>query len=277
MNYRHAYHAGNFADVFKHVILACLLKALQRKEKGFAYVETHAGAGRYDLAAPEPQKTHEYRDGVGRLWGSPPDEMLDYLEAVRAVNRANELRCYPGSPRIARFFLRPQDRMRLCEAAPSECARLRDEFARDKQVEVRCGDGYAALKAWLPPPERRGMVLIDPPYEGTEEWRRAKDAIVFSVSRWPSGTYAVWYPRKVDAPVEPFKAGLVDAGLRGLFVAEMDLWPSDVPFRLNGCGVLVINLPWRVEEELQKLRNPLTHSLKQGSHVPEIRFEWLAR
>jgi 23S rRNA (adenine2030-N6)-methyltransferase len=277
MNYRHAYHAGNFADVFKHVVLVSLLKALHKKEKGFAYIETHAGAGRYDLKAPEPQKTGEFRDGIGRLWDSPPDDIADYLAAVRAVNRGKALRYYPGSPRMARFFLRPQDRMRLCEAEPSECERLRDEFARDRQVEVRCDDGYAALKAWLPPPERRGVVLIDPPYESADEWRRVRDATTFALDRWPSGIYAVWYPRKVGAPVEQFKAGLANVGLRGLFVAEIDLWPNDVPFRLNGCGVLVINPPWRFDEELQKLRNPLSQRLKQGPHAPETRFEWLVR
>ncbi|HLF24186.1 MAG TPA: 23S rRNA (adenine(2030)-N(6))-methyltransferase RlmJ, partial [Burkholderiales bacterium] len=157
------------------------------------------------------------------------------------------------------------------------CERLRDEFARDRQVEVRCDDGYAALKAWLPPPERRGVVLIDPPYESADEWRRVRDATTFALDRWPSGIYAVWYLRKVGAPVERFKAGLADVGLRGMFVAEVDVWPNDVPFRLNGCGVLVINPPWRFDEELQKLRNPLSQRLKQGPHAPETRFEWLVR
>jgi 23S rRNA (adenine2030-N6)-methyltransferase len=277
MNYRHAYHAGNFADVFKHAVLVCLLKALHKKEKGFAYIETHAGAGRHDLKAPESQKTGEYRDGIGRVWESPPEEMADFLAAVRDTNRAKELRYYPGSPRVARFFLRPQDRMRLCEAEPGECERLRAEFARDKQVEVRCDDGYAALRAWLPPPERRGVVLIDPPYETTDEWRRAHEAIVFAVERWPTGIYAVWYPLKAGAPVERFKAGLVAAGLRDVFVAEFSVWPDDVPFRLNGCGVLVVNPPWQFDNELEKLRNPLTQSLKQGVHPPETRLEWLVR
>lgn len=277
MNYRHAYHAGNFADVFKHVVLVHIMKALHRKEKGFAYIETHAGAGRYDLKAVEPQKTGEYRGGIGRVWESPPEQIEEYLAAVRAANRAKELRYYPGSPRIARFFLRPQDRMRLCEAEPGECERLRAEFARDRQVEVRCGDGYAALKAWLPPPERRGVVLIDPPYETTDEWRRAREAIAFAVERWSTGVYAVWYPLKVGASVERFKADLVAAGLGALFIAEISVWPNDTPFRLNGCGALVINPPWHFDSELAKLRNPLTQRLKQGMHSPETRFEWLVR
>ena len=277
MNYRHAYHAGNFADVFKHVVLASLLKALRKKDKGFAYIETHAGAGRYDLRAPQPERTAEYRDGIGRLWTSPPEEMADYLASVRHTNAAAELRFYPGSPRIARFFLRAQDRMRLCEAEPGECEQLYAEFSRDRQVEVRCDDGYRVLKAWLPPPERRGLVLIDPPYERVDEWQRVYEGILFAVGRWPSGIYAVWYPRKAGAPIERFKASVVSAGLRNLFVAEIDVWPNDVSFRLNGCGVLVINPPWHLDSELEKLRNPLIERLKQGSRSPEVRLEWLAR
>jgi 23S rRNA (adenine2030-N6)-methyltransferase len=275
MNYRHTFHAGNFADVFKHAVLVRLLKALQKKNKGFAYIETHAGPGRYDLKAPEPQKTGEYRDGIGRLWDSQPDGIEDYLAAVRTVNRGKALRYYPGSPRIARFFLRPQDRMRLCEAEPDECERLRAEFTRERQVEVRCGDGYAALKAWLPPPERRGLVLIDPPYESNEEWRHVRDAVLFAVDRWPSGIYAVWYPRKAGAPVESFKAGLAAAGIRRIYMAELDVWTSDVPFRLNGSGVLIVNAPWQIEQSLSNLCKPLTERLKQGPSSPLTRFEWL--
>ncbi|OGI67082.1 MAG: hypothetical protein A2W18_06695 [Candidatus Muproteobacteria bacterium RBG_16_60_9] len=275
MNYRHAFHAGNFADVFKHVVLVRLLKALQNKDKGFAYIETHAGAGRYDLRATESQKTGESRDGVGRLWGAPPNEIDDYVAAVRGVNRGKALRYYPGSPRIARYLMRSQDRMRLCEAEPGEYERLRGEFAGDKQVEVRCGDGYAALKAWLPPPERRGLVLIDPPYESIDEWRRVRAAIKFAVERWPSGIYAVWYPLKVGAPVARLKAGLVAAGLRKVLVAELEVWPNDVPFRLNGCGVLIVNAPWRLDVALEELRKPLTEHLKQGPSAPRTRVEWL--
>jgi len=275
VNYRHAYHAGNFADVFKHIVLTELLRALRRKEKGFAYLETHAGAGRYDLQASEAQKTGEYRDGVERFWRSPSDDLSDYLAAVQSVNRSQALRCYPGSPRIARFFLRPQDRMRLCEAAPSECERLKNEFAGDKYVEVRCGDGYAALKAWLPPPERRGLVLIDPPYENAEEWWHLPQSILSAIERWSTGIYAVWYPKKSDAPVERFKAGLIGAGLRRLFVAEIDIWPNDVPFRLNGCGMLIVNPPWQLEDVLSILSKPLKEKLIQGLAAPRIRFEWL--
>lgn len=277
MNYRHAFHAGNFADVFKHVLLLRLLAALARKDKAFAYIETHAGAGRYALAAPAARKSGEARAGIGRLWQSPAargEDVARYLAAVRALNHGDGLACYPGSPRIARFLLRPQDRMRLAEAAPAECARLRAEFAHDRQVSVHCGDGYAQLKAWLPPPERRGLVLIDPPYERDEEWRQASEALVAAARRWPQGTYALWYPVKRDAPLARCQADLARAGLRKLLLAEMSVSPADTPFRLNGCGMIVLNPPWRLEQGLAPELEALAERLRQGPSA-DARVEWL--
>lgn len=276
MNYRHGYHAGNFADVFKHLILVHLLQALRRKEKGFAYIETHAGAGRYDLRADEAGDTEEFRDGVARLWGhGPPAGTEAYLAAVRAMNAGRRLRYYPGSPRIARFFLRPQDRMRLAERAPAVYARLQAEFAGDRHVLAHCGDGYTLLKAWLPPPERRGLVLIDPPYERNDEWARLHEGLRLALKRWAQGIYAVWYPLKAGTPVERFKAQLVQAGLRKILSTELTLWPADSPFRLNGCGMLIVNPPWRLDSELRSALEPLAIRLKQGP-TAAARVQWLA-
>ena len=277
MNYRHAFHAGNFADVFKHLLLVRLLEALARKDKPCAYIETHAGAGRYDLAGPESRESGEQREGIARLWDAEretPPALAGYLAAVRAMNRGPRLRWYPGSPRIARFLLRPQDRMRLVEQAPEACARLRAEFARDRQVTVHCGDGYAQLKAWLPPPERRGLVLIDPPYERDGEWQRAGEALVRAAARWPQGTYALWYPLKAGAPVASFRNHVVRAGLRKLLLAEMEVWPPDTPFRLNGCGMLVLNPPWRLDAGLEDELEALAQQLRQGPSAG-ARVEWL--
>jgi 23S rRNA (adenine2030-N6)-methyltransferase len=264
MNYRHLYHAGNFADVFKHAVLVRLLQALKRKPKGFAYVETHAGGGRFDLHAADAQKTGEYRDGIARLWTDPLDGHEDYLAAVRAQNPGGQLRYYPGSPRIARSLLRTQDRMRLAEQLPAECARLQTEFVHDAQVSVSCADGYAALKAWLPPPERRGIVFVDPPYERNDEWERVAEAVATAVTRWPQGVYAVWYPLKPGAPVARLKSALVTAGLRNILAVEFLVWPADTPFRLNGCGMLILNPPWQIDAELRSLLEPLARRLKQG-------------
>jgi len=276
LNYRHAFHAGNFADVFKHLVLVALLEALKRKEKGFAYFETHAGAGRYDLRDPAVQKTAEYRDGIGRLWRAASADPLTtaYLAAVRGVNRGPALRVYPGSPRIARALVRPQDRLGLAEREPGECARLAREFARDRQVRVECGDGYARLDAWLPPPEARGLVLLDPPYESAGEWRTVGEAVVAAHRRWSTGVYALWYPLKAGAPVARLKQALEASGVRRILVAELEVWPNDTPFRLNGCGMAMINPPWRVDEELERALPPLSGQLRQGPRAT-ARVEWL--
>lgn len=272
MNYRHLQHAGNFADVFKHVLLIRLLQALGRKEKGFVYIDTHAGAGRYDLDSSD-LKTVEHRDGIGRIWTATEPDLADYLAAVRSINATGALRYYPGSPRVARSFLRPQDRMLLAEQVPEECARLATEFARDAQVHVHCGDGYAVLKGWLPPVERRGLVLIDPPYESSDEWTRVREVLALATTRWAQGVYAVWYPLKAGAPVGRFKAALADSGLRKLLVAEIDVWPADTPFRLNGCGVLIVNPPWPLDRELPPLLQRLAELLGPGPSA--TRVEWL--
>lgn len=274
MNYRHAYHAGNFADVFKHVVLVQLLKALHRKDKPFAYLETHAGVGRYDLQAPEPLKLGEFRDGIGRLWQDAPPELSDYLALVRANNPDGALRYYPGSPRIARALLRSQDRMRLAEQAPEACTDLKAEFARDKQVHVHCGDGYAALKGWLPPAERRGLLLIDPAYEQPEEWNHLQVALDLVAGRWAEGTCAIWYPLKAATALERFKEAVAFGGLRKLLVAELAVWPLDTPFRLNGCGMLIYNPPWQLDVELERTLSPLAQILQQGS-AGGARVEWL--
>jgi 23S rRNA (adenine2030-N6)-methyltransferase len=274
MNYRHLFHAGNFADVVKHIVLTRLLRALARKDKGFAYLETHAGPGRFDLRAPAAEKTGEYRDGIARLWREPLADIEDYLAIVRMHNRAGQLRYYPGSPHVARALLRPQDRMRLAEQSPGECEQLHAEFAGDRQVSVACADGYAALKGWLPPPERRGLVLIDPPYERSDEWDRLRTALVFSARRWPQGCYAVWYPLKASAPLARLKSKLVATGLRNMLLLELNVWPDDTPFRLNGCGMLLLNPPWQIDSELRALLPLLAQRLQQGPES-SVSVDWL--
>lgn len=254
MNYRHIFHAGNFADVFKHAVLSLLLKSLHRKDKPFCYLDTHAGAGRYDLTSAAAQKTGEFRAGIARLWKeAPAPELADYLAAVRALNDGDALRFYPGSPRIARFFLRPQDRAVLLELQPEEGARLKNEFAGDRQVTVQAQDGYAGLKAFLPPPERRGLVMIDPPYESDKEWDQVVEELRLAHARWDSGMYALWYPIKDRAPVERFQRQLVASGIRKVLLVELSPYPEDTAFRLNGCGMLVVNPPWKLEESLDAL------------------------
>jgi 23S rRNA (adenine2030-N6)-methyltransferase len=276
VNYRHAFHAGNFADVFKHVVLTLLLKALRAKDKPFFYLDTHAGAGRYDLGGAAARKTGEFAQGVARLASGErlPEAMRDYLAAVRTLNRSGELRFYPGSPRIARHFLRPQDRMVLCEQHPEEYGRLKAEFAGDEQVAVHLRDGYLGLKAFLPPPENRGVVLIDPPYESADEFDRAADALIASCTRWRGGIYALWYPIKLPAPVATLHRAMRDSGISKILLAELAVYPEDSAFRLNGCGMLLINPPWRLDEGLKNLLPQLAGLLRQETDA-RIRLDWL--
>src|SRR5512138_1370356 len=194
--YRHLFHAGNFADVTKHVILVALLEALQRKETPFAILDTHGGIGRYALDSAEAQKNREFADGIGRLWkrGDAPESVARYLALVKRFNGAGELHLYPGSPRIARDFLRAQDRLVVTELNPHDHATLKDEFAGDGQVSVHLQDAYQGLKAFLPPREKRGMVLIDPAFELRDEYERLVQGVTQAWKRWPTGIYAIWYP-----------------------------------------------------------------------------------
>jgi 23S rRNA (adenine2030-N6)-methyltransferase len=257
MNYRHEYHAGNFADVVKHATAALILSYLKSKDKPFCVLDTHAGAGRYDLAAEAANKTGEWRSGIGRLWGQaglPPD-LAPYLAAIRRLNRAGagSLRWYPGSPRLARVLLRPGDRLIATELHPVEAQALQREFAGDKQVTVKRMDGYQALKAFLPPAERRGLVLIDPPFEATDEFERLMKGLKEAHRRWSQGIFALWYPIKDAAPVRAFHEAVAATGIRRITVAEMLIRPALDATRLNGCGMLLINPPWTLGDELGRL------------------------
>ena len=264
MNYRHIFHAGNFADVFKHVVLTLLLNSLQRKDAPFCYLDTHAGAGRYDLSSEAAQKTGEYHDGIQRLWDKHPlPELANYFAAVRANNAEGKLRYYPGSPAIARFFLRPNDRMVLLELQADECALLRNRFANDRQVVVQRQDGYAGLKAYLPPKEKRGLVLLDPPYESDKEYERVIEGLRNALARWTSGVYAVWYPIKDRLPVERFHRALVASGVRKILAAEFSPYAEDSAFRLNGCGMVLVNPPWKLDDTLRIVMPWLLDVLRQ--------------
>jgi len=278
MNYRHAFHAGNFADVFKHVALALMLRALHKKDTPICYIDTHAGAGRYDLAAPEAQRSGEYAGGIGRLWGEaePAAVLGEYLEAVRALNPDGRLRFYPGSPLIARQLLRAQDRMVLCEKQPEQCAQLKLEFSGAARVAIHERDGYEILKALLPPAERRGVVLIDPPYEQVDEFDRIVSGLAAAAQRWPTGVYVVWYPIKDRAAVARFYAAVRASAWRKVLVAELMMYPEDTAFRLNGCGLLIINPPWGLDESLAAAMTLLRERLGSTASPPGA-LTWVAQ
>ncbi len=259
MNYRHAFHAGNFADCFKHAVLVWLLQAMARKDKPFAVFDTHAGAGYYDLAAGEAERTGEWRRGIGRLLGGDrPAALAEYLRLIDALG------LYPGSPAIARALLRPADRLVACELHPEEAAALRRRFARDQQVAVHERDGYAALKAFLPPQERRGLFLIDPPYEAADEFDQLTAALHMGYAKFPSGVFAAWYPIKHRAPVRQFHDTVRAGPMRDVVALEFLLREALDPSRLNGCGLLVVNPPWRFADDLPTLCEALLGRLSDG-------------
>jgi 23S rRNA (adenine2030-N6)-methyltransferase len=282
MNYRHAYHAGNFADVVKHAVLSLLIGRLKLKDSAFAVLDTHAGIGRYDLRSGPAQKTGEFRSGIARLLEqdprSLPAELKPYLGAVRALNggaqfSSSALRWYPGSPRLVRSLIRRQDRLTLLELHPEDAASLTELFARDRQVTVRQADGYIGLKALLPPPERRGLVLIDPPFERRDEFERLARGLRQAYRRWATGQYLLWYPFKDRQPVEAFHAALRAARIPRILVVEFLLRPADDPERLNGCGLILVNPPWKTDEALSALLPPLAKILAGDEGTTDV--EWL--
>ncbi|WP_182085714.1 23S rRNA (adenine(2030)-N(6))-methyltransferase RlmJ [Aureimonas sp. ME7] len=260
MNYRHAFHAGNFADVVKHALLCRLVEYLKRKDKAFRVLDTHAGIGRYDLSADEASRTGERREGIDALVASPAwDEPLlaPYRETVEAVRREFGRDAYPGSPLIVRRLLRRQDRLSAYELHPTDAKLLAGEFAGDVQVKTIELDGWLALGAHLPPKEKRGLVLIDPPYEATDEYERIVARLGEAWRRWPGGTYAVWYPIKRRAAYERFHEALRTSGIRNVVAADFFREPFASEERLVGTGFAVVNSPYTFADEAMGIMEAL--------------------
>jgi 23S rRNA (adenine2030-N6)-methyltransferase len=255
MNYRHGFHAGNFGDCFKHVFLVSLLRSLQRKPAPITVLDTHAGRGQYDLAADEATRTGEWRAGIARLLDDPPSPLAEYIGLVR------ELGLYPGSPAIARAVMRPGDRLICCELHPDDHAALRRQFARDAAVAVHRRDAWEALGALLPPPTVRGLVLIDPPYEASDEFERLADGLRTASGRFGTGVIAAWYPIKHRAPVRAFKAAIRDSVIRDVIAIEFWMREPVDPTRLNGCGLLIVNPPFGLEAGAPPILDALRHRL----------------
>lgn len=288
MNYRHHFHAGNFADVMKHALLVALLRSLQRKPKGFLYLDTHAGRGGYDLEAAATGdslgRTPEWPEGIGRLWrpaGDLPPAVADYLETVREFDRRGgnfgaQPRFYPGSPAIARALARPVDRLACCEWHPAECAALRHELGGWPRVGIQEVDGYAALRGLLPPPERRALVLIDPPFEAQDEFARIAAALREGLRRMPAAVFAVWYPLTVRARADDFLAEVKVLTPPSALGCELTVAGEASAVKLKGCGLLVVNPPWQFEAEARAILDFLAPLLQRESGA-DARVDWLVR
>jgi len=280
MNYRHAYHAGNFADVVKHAVLARLVEYLKQKDKAFRVIDTHAGIGLYDLGSEEAGKTGEWRGGIGRLLDgrlSPEAAALlrPYLDAVREADSTGELSSYPGSPLITRRLLRKQDRLSAIELHPQDVQLLKDLFAEDFQVRVTELDGWLALGAHLPPKEKRGLVLVDPPFEKEGEFQRLVEGLQRAYRRWPGGIYALWYPIKDRKAVAEFRQALADTGIPKIMDIRFEIRPPSREPRMDGTGMIVVNPPFTLERELRVLL-PALHDLLAEEKGADWSLKWLA-
>ena len=269
LSYRHAFHAGNHADVLKHFLLVELLRHLRQKDKAFWVIDSHAGAGQYALTSGYATRLGEYQDGIGRLWQRPdlPPTLAPYMELVHLANTDGILRHYPGSPRFALGMLRSQDRLRLFELHPSDSRQLRDELAdAGKQVRIEAADGFAGLRALLPPPSRRGLILIDPSYEEKSDYPRVIEALQDGLQRFATGIYALWYPllQKRESASLPQKLKQLPmqrwlhASLRVREVAADG-------FGMAGSGMFVINPPWQLKQTMEETLPYLAQVLAQDA------------
>jgi 23S rRNA (adenine2030-N6)-methyltransferase len=279
MNYRHIYHAGNFADVLKHAVLARLIVYMTQKDKAFRVLDTHAGIGLYDLSSEEAQKTGEWQDGIGRLLDADiPAKakalLAPYLTAVRDLNPDGGLKLYPGSPKLTRMLMRPQDRLSAMELHPDDYETLHRLFDGDFQSRITQLDGWLALGAHLPPKEKRGLVLVDPPFEVAGEFERLADGLAKAWRRFSGGTFCLWYPLKQGAPIAAFHAALQALEIPKMLCAELSVRSDRDTTGLSGSGLIIINPPYTLKDELDVLLPFLKDRLKQNRHASARAF-WL--
>ncbi|TPQ30566.1 23S rRNA (adenine(2030)-N(6))-methyltransferase RlmJ [Bradyrhizobium guangdongense] len=274
MNYRHAFHAGNFADVIKHIVLARILTYLQDKPAAFRVIDTHAGAGLYDLESEEATRSGEWLSGIARIMQARfTNETIalikPYLDIVRAFNQPGELKTYPGSPLIARGLLRPQDRLVACEIEPNARKALIGALRRDTQARVVDLDGWMALTAYVPPKERRGLVLIDPPFEARDEFERLGDSFAEAFAKWPTGIYVIWYPVKNRRGAETLAQTVARAAAAAkppgkCLRLEFSVAPQTAGAPLTSTGLLMVNPPYTLQNELKTILPELEKPLGQG-------------
>lgn len=282
MNYRHAFHAGNFADVVKHATLCRVLVHLRAKPTAFRVIDLHAGAGLYDLAGPQAERGGEWHDGIERLraarLGAEAASLLaPYLETIVRFNPGTALAHYPGSPLIAQALLRSQDRLVACELEPNEAAALARHLARDYRVKALSLDGWIALRAQVPPKERRGLVLIDPPFERADEFEHLAEAVTAAHRKWATGILLIWYPIKDRSGPELLEKKLRRAGVAKLLRAELAVDGGRDPARLSRCGLIVVNPPWLLHAELAVLLPALAACLSSTPDGASFRLDWLGR
>ncbi|EST57466.1 hypothetical protein K151_2882 [Proteus hauseri ZMd44] len=276
LSYRHSFHAGNHADVLKHIVQTLIIESLKEKEKPFLYLDTHAGAGRYQLTNAHATRTGEYLEGIARLWQQEevPELILPYLEAVEELNASGELRYYPGSPLLAGKLLREQDSLVLTELHPTDFPLLRTEFSRDERVRVSREDGFGQLKSKLPPPSRRGFALIDPPYELKQDYSAVVKGVVDGHKRFATGTYAIWYPVVHRQQIKRMLKELEATGIRKILQIELAVKPDSDQLGMTASGMIVINPPWKLESQMKSIL-PWLHKTLVPEGIGHTLVEWV--
>ena len=284
MNYQHAFHAGNFADVHKHIVLTRVLDYLRQKPAAFRVVDTHAGAGRYDLFGPQAARSGEWRDGIGRLFAMPRSGaagtdaaqalIAPYLDIVAALNPGGPLRLYPGSPLIVKALLRRQDRLIACELEPSAAASLEAVLRGDARAKALAMDGWMALFANIPPKERRGLVVIDPPYEESMDFARLSQTVAQAHRKWANGVYLLWYPIKARAAPDALARRLRRLAVPKILRCELTITPPRADGALAGSGLIIVNPPFPLQRELQVVLPVLTRLL---APMGAYRLDWLSK
>ncbi|ELY2588969.1 23S rRNA (adenine(2030)-N(6))-methyltransferase RlmJ [Cronobacter sakazakii] len=276
LSYRHSFHAGNHADVLKHTVQSLIIESLKEKEKPFLYLDTHAGAGRYLLSGEHAERTGEYLEGIARIWQRDdlPAELAPYISAVSHFNRSGQLRYYPGSPLIARQLLRPQDSLQLTELHPSDFPLLRGEFQKDERARVERADGYQQLKSKLPPASRRGLILIDPPYEIKTDYQAVVQGISEGYKRFATGVYALWYPVVLRNHIKRMMNDLEATGIRRILQIELAVRPDSDQRGMTASGMIVINPPWKLEQQMATLL-PWLHKALVPAGTGHTTLKWV--
>ncbi|ELY4002387.1 23S rRNA (adenine(2030)-N(6))-methyltransferase RlmJ [Cronobacter dublinensis] len=276
LSYRHSFHAGNHADVLKHTVQSLIIESLKEKDKPFLYLDTHAGAGRYQLSGEHAERTGEYLDGIARIWQRDdlPAELEPYISAVSHFNRSDQLRYYPGSPLIARQLLRPQDSLQLTELHPSDFPLLRGEFQKDDRARVERADGYQQLKSKLPPASRRGLILIDPPYEIKTDYQAVVQGINEGYKRFATGIYALWYPVVLRNQIKRMLNDLEATGIRRILQIELAVRPDSDQRGMTASGMIVINPPWKLEQQMANVL-PWLHQALVPAGIGHTTLKWV--
>ncbi|CAO98370.1 23S rRNA (adenine(2030)-N(6))-methyltransferase RlmJ [Erwinia tasmaniensis] len=276
LSYRHSFHAGNHADVLKHTVQSLIISSLNEKDKPYLYLDTHAGAGRYQLSGEHAERTGEYLEGIARIWQQDniPEELAAYIGVVKNLNPGGKLRYYPGSPLIARFLLRECDRLQLTELHSSDFPLLRNEFLKDDRARTERTDGYQQLKSKLPPPSRRGLILIDPPYEMKSDYQDVVKSIQEGYKRFGTGVFALWYPVVLRQQIKRMCNELEATGIRRILQIELAVRPDSDQRGMTASGMIVINPPWKLEQQMKNVL-PWLHKVLVPAGTGHTKVSWI--